>query len=217
MDTIHRHLRPSIETKILDIGCGSGLMLNVLSEVGNTYGMDMSDEAISFSKEIFNGRLEKGSMPDDIPYENEFFDLIILLDVIEHIDQDVASLIAIRDCLVFGGKAVITVPAYMFLWSPFDEVNQHKRRYTLSELKRKLIESGFKIEKISYYNTLLFPLVFIVRIFNRFFNRGGAPDLELPNQLVNFLFKFIFGLEKYLLRAVDLPFGVSILAVVERK
>ena len=217
MDLIKRHIDIHKEPKILDIGCGSGLMLNHLKKIGHTYGMDMSDEAIKFSKEIFNGKVEKGSMPDNIPFENVYFDLIILLDVIEHIDQDAASLVAIRDRLIPGGKAIITVPANMFLWSDFDEINQHKRRYSISELRWKLTEAGFKIEKISYYNTILFPLVYIVRLLNRILNRSSASDLKLPSWPVNHILKSIFGLEKYLLRIVNLPFGVSILAVVERK
>jgi 2-polyprenyl-3-methyl-5-hydroxy-6-metoxy-1,4-benzoquinol methylase len=216
LDTISRHLNKNDVINVLDIGCGSGLMLNALEKVGCTYGMDMSDEAISFSKEIFSGEVKKGFLPDQIPYEESFFDIITALDVIEHVDQDVDSLKAMRACLVTGGKAVITVPAYMFLWSKFDEMNEHKRRYTLTELKTKLVQAGFAVEKISYYNTLLFPIVFVVRILNNVLGRDGASDVDMPNAALNLVLEKIFGLEKYLLRFIDLPFGVSILAVVRK-
>lgn len=202
--------------KVLDIGCGSGLMLNALDEVGQTFGMDMSDEAISFSKEVFDGRVEKGALPDQLPYQENFFDLITALDVIEHIDNDTDSISAIRALLAPGGKAIFTVPAYMFLWSAHDEMNQHKRRYTLPELNEKLVQSGFTVEKITYYNTLLFPVVFVVRMLNNILQRDGSSDTDMPGRLMNDILKKIFGFEKYLLRYFNLPFGVSILAVVKK-
>lgn len=216
LDVISRYLRKSSDIKVLDIGCGSGLMLNALEEVGQTFGMDMSDDAINFSKEIFNGKVERGFLPDQIPYEENFFDLITALDVIEHVDQDVDSLKAIRAHLVVDGKAVITVPAYMFLWSKFDELNEHKRRYTLTELNDKLVQAGFTVEKISYFNTLLFPVVFIVRMLNNVLKRDGSSDVDMPSSPLNLILMKIFGIEKYLLKFLNLPFGVSILAVVRK-
>lgn len=216
LDTIDRYLSRKADIKVLDIGCGSGLMLNALEAVGQTFGMDMSDEAINFSREIFDGQVEKGLLPDQIPYNENFFDLITALDVIEHVDQDVESLRAMRSRLVSGGKAVITVPAYMFLWSAFDEMNEHKRRYTLTELNTKLVQAGFAVEKISYYNTLLFPVVWAVRMLNNILKRNGASDVDMPSAPLNFVLKNIFNMERYLLRILNLPFGVSILAVVRK-
>lgn len=216
LDTIDRHLGKNGNIKVLDIGCGSGLMLNSLEELGETFGMDMSDEAISFSQEIFNGKVGRGTLPDQIPYEENTFDLITALDVIEHVDQDIDSLKSIRSRLVSDGKAVITVPAYMFLWSAFDDLNEHKRRYTLAELNKKLVQAGFKVEKITYFNTLLFPVVFVVRMLNNLLKRDGASDVDMPSLPLNFVLKKIFGIEKYLLRYVNLPFGVSVLAVVKK-
>lgn len=216
LDSINRYLNKEVLINILDIGCGSGVMLTALEKLGHTFGLDMSDEAISFSKEIFNGKVEKGFLPNQIPYEENFFNLITALDVIEHIDQDVDSLKAICSLLVPEGKAIITVPAYMFLWSKFDEVNEHKRRYTLTELNEKLVLAGFTVEKISYYNTLLFPLIFIVRMLNNFLKRDGSSDINMPNVGVNFVLEKIFSIETHLLRFINLPFGVSILAVVRK-
>jgi len=216
LDAIGRYINRSESTKILDIGCGSGVMLKALDEIGHVYGMDMSDDAISFSKEIFDGDVKKGYLPDKVPYQENYFDLITALDVIEHIDHDVESIETMRALLATGGKAIITVPAYMFLWSSFDEMNEHKRRYTRPELKAKLEQAGFTIEKISYYNTLLFPVIFVVRMLNNLLKRDGASDVDMPSRPVNFILKKIFGIEKYLLRYLNLPFGVSVLAVVRK-
>src|SRR4030067_16115 len=214
LDTIDRHLSKRTDIKVLDIGCGSGLMLNALEGVGQTFGMDMSDDAINFSKEIFKGRVEKGLLPDQVPYDENFFDLITALDVIEHVDRDVDSLKAIRSRLVTGGKAVINVPAYMFLWSKFDDMNEHKRRYTLTELNNKLVQAGFTVEKNTYYNSLLFPVVYVVRMLNNALNRDGSSDVDMPSRPLNYVLAKIFSIEKYLLKFVNLPFGVSVLAVV---
>jgi 2-polyprenyl-3-methyl-5-hydroxy-6-metoxy-1,4-benzoquinol methylase len=213
---IDSYVDKNIKLKILDIGCGSGVMLTALEKLGQTFGMDMSDEAITFSKEIFNGNVEKGFLPDQLPYEPDFFNLITALDVIEHIDQDVESLQAIYSLLNSEGKAIITVPAYLFLWSKFDDLNEHKRRYTLTELRTKLITAGFTIEKISYYNTLLFPIVFLVRLLNNILQRDGASDIDIPNAFLNYILEKVFSLEISILRWMNLPFGVSIIAVVSK-
>ena len=136
--------------------------------------------------------------------------------MIEHVDQDIDELKALRSRLVSDGKAVITVPAYMFLWSAFDEMNEHKRRYTLTELNAKLVQAGFTVEKISYFNTLLFPVVYVVRMLNNILKRNGSSDTDMPSTPLNFVLKKIFSLEKYLLRLVSLPFGVSLIAVVKK-
>ncbi len=216
LDAISRYANLTKDSYILDIGCGSGLMLNELEKLGNTTGMDMSNEAISFSKEIFKGTIKQGFLPHNVPFEANQFNLITALDVIEHIENDIESLKSIRRILNEHGIAIITVPAYMFLWSHFDELNEHKRRYTLPELKFKLQQSGLTIEKISYYNTFLFPIAYAVRKLNNLFGRNGSSDIDMPGNAVNFLLQKIFSFEKFFLRFLNFPFGVSILAVVKK-
>lgn len=217
LNIIDNTRQPNRDISSLDIGCGAGLMLGALAERGHTSGMDMSDDAIGFSREIFDGTVKKGSLPDDVPYAVDSFTLITALDVIEHVEDDIGALKALHSRLVNDGVAVITVPAYMFLWSAHDELNHHKRRYTAKELALKLEAAGFSIEKLSYFNTLLFPIVYAVRKLNNVLGRDGASDVEMPGSIVNFILTKIFGLEKYLLRFVSLPFGVSILAVARKQ
>jgi SAM-dependent methyltransferase len=216
LDAISLYTKLKPNSQILDIGCGSGLMLNALEKIGITNGMDMSSEAIAFSREIFSGPVKQGSLPKNVPYPENSFELITALDVIEHIDDDTASLVTIKNLLSPSGKAIITVPAYMFLWSKFDEMNEHKRRYTLRELEQKLKNAGLQVENISYFNSLLFPIIFLIRKLNNIIGRDGISDVDMPGYLVNQTLKRIFGLEKFLLRILKLPFGVSILAIVKK-
>lgn len=216
MDAIKRRINLDKSQAVLDIGCGSGLMLNDLGLLAKVSGMDVSKDAIQFSKEIFNGEIKQGALPDKIPFKAESFDVITALDVIEHIVDDVESLKSIRNLLKDNGMAIITVPAYMFLWSPFDDINEHKRRYTLSELRDKLCLSGFYIEKLSYFNTLLFPVVFLIRKLKKITGDDAYSDIKMPIKQINYLLQKIFGVEKFLLRRCNLPFGVSILAIVRK-
>ena len=201
---------------ILDVGCGAGLMLTELEKFGTVFGMDFSDEAVSFSKKIFKGDVRKGSLPSNVPFSKEYFDLITALDVIEHIDEDVEALQALNSLLKDNGSVVVTVPAYMFLWTKFDEINEHKRRYTLPELREKLQFAGFSVDYISYYNSFLFPLAFAVRLFNKLRNNDGASELEVPNKFVNSFLKRVFMLEALVLGNLRFPFGVSIIAVAKK-
>lgn len=215
LSLIDHHCKLTKESTILDIGCGSGLMLDDLKQRGQLSGMDMSEEAISFSKELYDGPIKKGALPDDIPYPTDYFDLITALDVIEHVDDDVGSLKSMKRHLRPGGTAIITVPAYMFMWTHFDELNEHKRRYTRGELKLKLLNAGFVIERISYYNTFLFPFIVLIRFFNNAIGRDGQTDVDMPSKLINSILKAIFGFERYFLPHLAFPFGVSVLAIVK--
>lgn len=216
LDLIDRYVPARSDHKILDIGCGSGLMLNALEQIGETNGMDMSDDAISFSKEIFSGTVKKGMLPGNIPYEKEYFSMVVALDVLEHVDDDRAALKAIRSHIAPSGQAIITVPACMFLWSEHDVLNEHKRRYTLEELESKLLEAGFTIDKISYFNTFLFPLISLVRMINKILQRKGGSNVDLPHPALNYIVAKVFSLEQYFLRFMTFPIGVSVLAVVRK-
>ena len=195
LDLISKSKNLTKSLSILDIGCGSGLMLNSLTEYGNVSGMDASDEAIVFSRKIFKGIVKKGSLPYKVPYTQDSFDLITALDVIEHIDDDIEALRSIRLLMKSNGSLIVTVPAYMFLWSEHDVLNEHKRRYTVKDLKEKFQLSGFEIEKITYFNTFLFIPIALIRGINFLLKRNSKTDVELPHPFVNFILKKIFSFE----------------------
>lgn len=202
--------------EILDVGCGAGLMLKELVKFGHVRGMDGSEEAIRFSGKVFQGEIKLGLLPDSIPFSSDQFTLVTALDVIEHVEEDVAALIAINNVMKKDGSLLITVPAYQFLWSKHDDLNEHKRRYTKCELEKKLKLAGFHLEKISYYNTLLFPLIALIRLINKLLRLDEVSDVEMPGKFVNFALKNIFLLEKYWLRYFNFPFGVSLIAIAKK-
>jgi 2-polyprenyl-3-methyl-5-hydroxy-6-metoxy-1,4-benzoquinol methylase len=213
---LRRYLKKSSENKILDAGCGCGSILRNLQYMGQAFGMDASPEALKFSKSRFRGVVKQGFLPDDIPWPENYFDAILLLDVLEHLEQDSKSLRSLGCHLKSDGVLLLTVPAYMFLWSSHDEVHQHYRRYTKKELSTKLLESGYKIQKISYFNTLLFPPIAIIRLLHNRLKISSGSDANLPPPFLNWILKSIFSIEAYLLRYFNFPFGVSIIVVATK-
>jgi SAM-dependent methyltransferase len=201
-------------TRILDVGCGSGGNLTTLARFGQLSAMEIDGRA----REIASGRgvceVVPGSLPGTIPFGPASFDVVTALDVIEHIEDDRSALEAIHGMLVPGGRLVITVPAYRFLWSYHDVVNCHFRRYSRRDLSDALRSARLEPVRISYFNTWLFPFAALVRLAGRFVSRRGAgPDMRLPPPRVNRLLTSIFSSEAHVLRRRSLPFGVSVLAV----
>jgi SAM-dependent methyltransferase len=214
-ELIKKFLNNRIIHDILDVGCGPGLMLKTLGQYGRVYGLDESELAVNFSNSLGCATVAVGSLTIKNPFDQKKFDLITALDVIEHIDDDLSALVSIKSMLSKEGFAVITVPAYQFLWSPFDDINHHRRRYTLEMLENKLNSAGFMIQKISYYNFFLFPLALLSKLFNRILNRSGVDDLELPPAIINWALGKIFQLEKNILKKARFPYGVSLIAIVK--
>lgn len=201
---------------ILEVGCGPGANLNMLKAFGVVTGVEPDDFAVIHARNISGCRVEKGVLPDGLMVKGPF-DLICAFDVIEHIDHDLDSVKAIRDLMRTGGHAIFTVPAHPFLWSQHDVVNHHKRRYVMTQFRDLLVSAGFEITFISYYNTLLFPLIVAVRMLKKFLKIKDGSDLAMPRlSIVNTALMEVFAFEKHLLKWKPLPFGVSILAVCRK-
>ncbi len=194
---------------ILEIGCGTGGNLEMLAAFGRVSALESDDAARAIAAEKTGGRFEirAGACPGDIPFPRHAYDLVCLFDVLEHIDEDVATLEAVRALLAPGGHAVITVPAYRWLWSAHDKFLHHKRRYTAGELRTKINKSGLRIARLSYFNTFLFPLAALARLLR-------LSGTAVPARPVNGLFHALFSTERHVVGRVPLPFGVSLLAVL---
>src|SRR5215210_1041354 len=150
--------------KILDVGCGTGANLVMLGEFGEAHGIDISQDALSFCRERGLNNVRHGAA-EELPYDDETFDLVTALDVVEHLDDDAAGLKEFRRVLKEDGRILLFVPAFMFLWGVQDDVSHHRRRYTLPELLKVVREAGFEVERATYANITFFLPILLVRKF----------------------------------------------------
>ena len=203
---------------IADIGCGVGLLLNSLTEFGQVTGIDKSKQALDFCKKSFNGELIQVDCTESISVDKKF-DLIIATDFIEHIKDDKIAINNIYNLLKPNGYAIITVPAFQFLWSMHDVNNIHYRRYEKDNLIKLLKFVNLKIKYLSYYNFFLFIPAFGVRILKKIFDIDKESNMELsiPPSIVNKLMFKIFKSEyKFISRNKHFPFGLSLIAIINK-
>lgn len=198
--------------EILDIGCGTGALLHELADVGHVYGVDCSQTAVTYCKNRGIKNVILGDITS-IPFPDGQFDVVLALDVLEHIDDDTAAVHEIRRVLKPNGVAIIFVPAFMFLWGSTDIVSEHKRRYTELSFVSTLKRGGLEVVRSSYFNFFLFLPITAVRLAARLFSRGGMNENDMGNSFINNVLHMIFSLEVRLLPYVSFPIGVSIMAV----
>lgn len=198
---------------ILDVGCGTGINLKSFERFGDVVGIDFSIEALRFCKSRGVGPLASASA-DKLPFKNCSFDIVCALDVLEHIEDDVAALCEISRVLKDGGFLLITVPAFEFLWSNHDVALHHKRRYTKEIILSRLKSSGLSIMMCSYWNFFLFPLVAFIRLLRRNKAEEKSTDLEnLPSYLNKILFYILKAERAIINKEFAFPMGVSIVCV----
>jgi ubiquinone/menaquinone biosynthesis C-methylase UbiE len=202
---------------VFDIGCGTGANGLMLEEFGRVYGTDMSQEALALSRERGHSRLARCRI-ENLCFPENAFDAITALDMLEHVDDDLAGMKELFRVCKPGGTLLITVPAYGFLWSEHDEALHHRRRYTASELRNKLTVSGFEVERISYFISLLFFPVFAMRFWQNFFKRSVRPktDLVILPPLVNQMLVWLLAFERWMTRFINFPVGVSIICTARK-
>jgi SAM-dependent methyltransferase len=208
---------------ILDAGSGTGGNLQMLSQFGQVFAMEKDAEARALAEKRHILAVEEGSLPNEIPFGDRQFDLIVLFDVLEHIEQDYDTLRALHGRLKPEGKLMITVPAFEFLWSMHDVMHHHKRRYSLGPMTRLMERAGYTVTFASYINFWLFPVIAVVRIFDRI--TGGklltnktSPNAELtiPAPTLNRTLESIFASEINCMKFMRFPFGVSIALVAQK-
>lgn len=219
--TIIERLQPGRSLAILDVGCGTGGNLSMLADFGVVTGSEFDPEAAAIAAERGVAEIVRSGLPAQMPFANGKFQLVTLLDVLEHIDEDQASLATLADLLQPGGHLVVTVPAFQFLWGQHDVEHHHRRRYRAGQLRQRLEASGLQVQWLSYYNSLLFPLVVLVRLLRRVFparsdDSGKGRELALPPAAINRLLERLFASERYWLGRHYVPFGVSLVAVARK-
>ena len=200
--------------RILEVGAGTGSNLAMLQALGEVDAIEPDEAARALASRRGGFAVGGGLLPDGVRLEDGRYDLIVLLDVLEHIERDRASLRVLRDKLAPGGRLLLTVPAAPWLWSAHDVAHHHKRRYTARTLHDTLFDGGFKVRHMSHFNSLLYPLVAAARVAARITGRGGGDD-AMPPGPVNAVLGRVFAAERYWVARRRLPFGVSLLAVAE--
>ncbi len=219
ISTLHqKYMEGKTGLHILEIGCGTGEVLNLLKKWGEVTGVDYSEEAIDVCrsrgfKDLYCEDINKL----DISKNNGNYDLILALDVLEHIRNDVETMKKVRKLLKPGGMFFVTVPAYKFLWSTHDEALHHLRRYHSLEIKQKLRDSGFEIIKSTHFiASLFFPIAF-VRLLNNFIRRKAYPKTHyfpLPEKVNNFFTKLL-EIESKIIKSTNLPIGTTLVVVAK--
>ena len=200
---------------VLDLGCGTGVVLRELKSWANPIGLDMSDLALGFCRQRELARLICGD-GSQLPLRDGTMDAIIGLDIFEHIEDDVAAFSEAYRVLRPGGVLVLSVPAFRSLWGPHDVALMHHRRYRASEVRNRLSDAGFVVRRSTYSVFFLFPIVVVWRLFEKRKKGPAKASLVTLPKWLNSMLITLQNLEAFLLCTMNLPWGSSVIAVAER-
>lgn len=212
--TVIRDLPVPPRAEILEIGCGTGGNLGMLSTFGRVQAMEYDNTARAIAAGLGICSVVAGGLPEPVPFDDGTFDLICLLDVLEHIKDDRAALARSARLLNASGRLLVTVPAYAWLWSAHDDAHHHHRRYTVDTLRQRAREARLGICRLGYFNSLLFPAIAAARIAGRLVGGGTGSNAALPSPPLNALLRGILGMERHVVRYGLFPFGTSVMAVL---
>lgn len=205
---IERRVRPPAGAGILEVGCGTGHNLEMLERFGRVDAIEIDAEARRIAEKRLKRKIASARLPGLRGIERGAYDLVASLDVVEHIDDDRATVRALASCLKPGGKLLVTVPAHQWMWSRHDELNHHKRRYSKKALRELIEDSPLRLDAIGYFNSILFPVAVAARLASK--NGGGD---TLPPKPLNYVFERAFAAERRLVGALPLPPGLSLFAI----
>ena len=214
-ELIDRVVRPPVQARVLEVGCGTGHNLPMLGRFGSVDACELDRSARTLASKRLGRKVKDARLPDLSMFERNGYDMVALLDVLEHVPDDIGSLRAIHRRLKPGGALLLTVPANPWMWSAHDVAHHHFRRYTRAGLSRLFMQAGFEVQLLSYFNSLLFPPIAAARLLHKAAGRDSADD-ALPGAKINGLLNTVFGLEAGLIGRLPMPFGVSLAAVVRR-
>ena len=200
--------------RILEVGCGTGSNIAMLQQFGTVDAIEPDDHARAFASNRTGVTVKGGYLPD-VPLEDGHYDLIVLLDVLEHIPDDKGALTALRPKLAPGGRLVLAVPAMPSLWSGHDIAHHHQRRYTRATLEAVVQAAGFRTLRRTAFNSFLLPAIVGVRWLNRLLGRAGGDEDHIPPRPINRFLTWLFGSERHVAVRGLFPAGVSLALVAE--
>ena len=212
------HLALPAAPQIYDLGCGTGHNLIMLQELGDATGIDMSADALAYCRELGCRSTLQGNLYE-LPVADDAADVVVASDILEHLDDDQRGAKEIHRVLKGNGEgvAVITVPAFQWLWGTQDDVSHHKRRYTAGEVRALLEGAGLTVEKLTYFNCFLFPAIWLGRLAIKFSKAKIESENTLTSPKLNGLLEGIFASERFWLRRGGFPIGVSVLAIARKR
>jgi SAM-dependent methyltransferase len=200
--------------RVLDVGCGTGANLEMLSQFGSAEGVDVSDDALEFCRG--KGLTVQKGLAEKLPFDDETFDITTALDVVEHLDDDVAGLREMFRVTKKGGYSLIFVPAFMWLWGVQDDISHHRIRYTKSQIVERLEKAGYKIERATYTNWTFFTPILAGRLLMKLTGIKPESENNVNVSALNGVFGKLFGAERFWLNNFNFPFGVSIVVVAKK-
>jgi SAM-dependent methyltransferase len=200
--------------KILDVGCGTGANIEMLSQYGEAEGVDVSDDALEFCRR--KGLKAQKGLAETLPYKDETFDVTTALDVIEHLDDDVAGLKEMFRVTRSGGYSLIFVPAFMWLWGVQDDISNHRIRYTKAQIVDRLKTAGYTVERATYANWTFFTPILAGRTLMKLTGLKPESENNVNISALNGVFGSLFGAERFWLRNFNFPLGVSIVVVAKK-
>jgi SAM-dependent methyltransferase len=206
---------PQNGLRILDVGCGTGANLEMLSQFGKAEGVDVSDDALEFCRQ--KGLNAQKGLAETLPFSDETFDLTTALDVVEHLDDDVAGLREMYRVTKKGGYSLIFVPAFMWLWGVQDDISNHRIRYTKKQIVERLEKAGYHVERATYANWTFFAPILAGRTLMKLTGIKPESENNVNVSALNGIFGKLFASERFWLRNFNFPFGVSIVVVARRE
>ena len=215
-ELIRREAKLAPGARILEIGCGTGHNLAMLSGFGHVDGLELDDEAAALSEKRLGRKVMRSPLPELGEVPDASYDLVGAFDVIEHIDDDRAALAAIATKLKPGGTFVMTVPAHPWMWTAHDVANHHKRRYSKRALRALVEGSPLRLHRIGYFNSLLFPIAIAERTAAKLRGKDNG-EVSLPPAPLNRALEAVFAAERYLVGRLPLPPGLSLFAVASAR
>lgn len=213
-DIVSKLKRSADPIRILDVGCGTGANLEMLSQFGAAEGVDVSDDALEFCRR--KGLSVQKGLAETLPYEDETFDVTTALDVVEHLDDDIAGLKEMYRVTKTGGYSLIFVPAFMWLWGVQDDISNHRIRYTKQQIVERLEQAGYKVERATYANFTFFAPILGGRTLMKLTGIKPESENNITISALNGFFGKIFSAERYILKNFDFPFGVSIVITAKK-